>query len=50
MTTFPNSSSVITGAGVQEAFTLGFPKNLESPLLEIDFAGREHKEIDFSTD
>lgn len=48
MTTFPSSTAVITGAGVQETFRPGYPENPESPLLEADFTGRQHTQLDFA--
>ena len=45
--TFPGSTALITGPGVKEAFLPAYPAGPESPLLETDFAGREHREIDF---
>ncbi|KAK5059835.1 hypothetical protein LTR84_009718 [Exophiala bonariae] len=45
--TFPSSTTLITGAGVRDALLPGYPQNPESPLSESDFAGREHKEIDW---
>jgi glyoxylase-like metal-dependent hydrolase (beta-lactamase superfamily II) len=48
LTTFPSSTAVITGAGVKDAFLPGYPRNERSPLLEADFIGRDHKELDFS--
>lgn len=47
VSTFPSCTSLITGAGVRDAFLPGFPENQDSPLLESDFAGRDHTEIDF---
>lgn len=47
VSTFPSSTTLITGAGVRDALLPGFPKHQDSPLLESDFAGREYKEIDF---
>lgn len=47
VSTFPGSTTLVTGAGVRAAFLPGYPKNEESPLAESDFAGREHREIDF---
>ena len=48
--TFPGSTTLITGPGVKEAFLPPFPTNQESPLLETDFAAREHKTIDFDNE
>ncbi|KAK5045910.1 hypothetical protein LTR84_008696 [Exophiala bonariae] len=47
MTSFPESTVLISGKGVAEALLPGFPTNPESLLLESDFFGREHREIDF---
>jgi glyoxylase-like metal-dependent hydrolase (beta-lactamase superfamily II) len=47
VSTFPITTTLIGGAGVQEALLPGYPKNPDSALLESDFAGREYKEIDF---
>lgn len=46
VSTFPSSTKLVTGAGVRALFPT-YPTNEESPLLESDFAGREHEEIDF---
>lgn len=48
MTTFPSSTILITGSGVQDALLPGYPTSQESNLLESDFSGREHREIDFA--
>jgi glyoxylase-like metal-dependent hydrolase (beta-lactamase superfamily II) len=45
---FPKSTILTSGPGVKETFLPGYPTNPASPLLESDFAGREHREIDFS--
>lgn len=50
MTTFPSSTAVITGPGVRETFRPGYPENPESPLLEADFIGRQHTQVDFTTE
>jgi glyoxylase-like metal-dependent hydrolase (beta-lactamase superfamily II) len=50
MSTFPPSTALIGGSGVQDALLPGYPKNENSPLLESDFAGREYREIDFQTE
>ncbi|GAD93957.1 hypothetical protein MYCGRDRAFT_67907 [Paecilomyces variotii No. 5] len=47
--TFPHATKLITGPGVRDAFLPGFPANPESPLVEADFEGREHVEIDFDS-
>lgn len=47
VSTFPHSTTLLTGPGVREAFLPAFPTNPESPLIETDFAGREHREVDF---
>lgn len=47
---FPKTTVLITGTGVAQAFIPGYPTNLESPVLESDFAGREHREIDFGSE
>lgn len=49
MSTFPGSTTLITGPGVKKAFLPAFPTNPKSPLLESDFTRREHKEIDFDS-
>jgi glyoxylase-like metal-dependent hydrolase (beta-lactamase superfamily II) len=45
---FPSSTAVIAGPGMKEALLPGYPINPESPLLESDLKGREHKSIDFN--
>ncbi|KEF52107.1 uncharacterized protein A1O9_11733 [Exophiala aquamarina CBS 119918] len=45
---FPESTALISGKGVAEALLPAFPTNPKSFLLESDFSGREHREIDFS--
>src|SRR6187402_827675 len=47
VSTFPRSTTLITGSGVRDAFLPAFPTNPASPLIETDFAGREHREVDF---
>lgn len=47
VSTFPSSTTLITGPGVRDAFLPAFPVNKESPLLVTDFEGREHQELDF---
>ncbi|KAK4941746.1 hypothetical protein LTR10_018350 [Elasticomyces elasticus] len=48
VSTFPSTTALITGPGVKEAFLPAFPENEESPLLQTDLEGREHKELDFN--
>lgn len=45
---FPASTALITGPGVRDAFFPTYPENEKSPLLSSDFAGREHRELDFN--
>lgn len=47
MSTFPSSTTLIAGAGVEASLRPGYPENQESLISESDFAGREYKEIDF---
>ncbi|OQV04066.1 hypothetical protein CLAIMM_09013 [Cladophialophora immunda] len=45
--TFPGSTALVVGPGVQEVFLPAYPENEQSPLLAADFAGRELKVVDF---
>lgn len=46
--TFDSQTALIVGPGFKEAFTPGYPKNPNSPILESDYEGRELREISFS--
>ncbi|KAF2232230.1 hypothetical protein EV356DRAFT_253227 [Viridothelium virens] len=48
--TFPPTTKLIVGPGVESNFFPGFPTDPNSPILQSDYAGRELREIDFSSD
>ncbi|KAL8933453.1 MAG: hypothetical protein Q9211_005779 [Gyalolechia sp. 1 TL-2023] len=48
--TFPHSTDLIVGPGFKDAVTPGFPANLDSPIRESDYAGRNLREISFDSD
>ncbi|OAP59204.1 hypothetical protein AYL99_06502 [Fonsecaea erecta] len=50
MQTFPGSTKLIVGPGFKDAFTPGYPKNKNSPVLESDWEGRELIELSFDGD
>lgn len=50
VSTFPAGTVLITGSGVRDAFLPAYPENPESPLLSSDFAGRQHREMNFEKD
>lgn len=45
--TFPKSTALVVGKGMKEAILPGYPTNPDGLLLDSDFAGRDHKIIDF---
>ncbi|CZR61211.1 uncharacterized protein PAC_11107 [Phialocephala subalpina] len=45
--TFESSTALIVGPGFKSAFTPGYPSNLNSPILESDYSGRELRELSF---
>lgn len=45
---FPTSTALLVGPGFKQLFTPGYPTNLESPVLDSDFAGRELRELCFT--
>ncbi|XEV02894.1 hypothetical protein FSHL1_008181 [Fusarium sambucinum] len=47
VTTFPNSTELVVGQGFKEAFCPGYPRNPNSPIREVDYIGRDFREIDF---
>jgi glyoxylase-like metal-dependent hydrolase (beta-lactamase superfamily II) len=47
VTTFPNSTELVVGQGFKEAFCPGYPRNPDSPIREVDYIGRNFREIDF---
>lgn len=49
VSTFPPSTTLITGPGVRDAFFPPYPEGKESPMLASDFKDREHRELDFDT-
>ncbi len=50
MSLFPPSTEVVVGPGFKSSPQLlpGFPEKLDSPVLILDFEGRELREIDFT--
>lgn len=46
--TFEKSTALIVGPGFKDAFTPGYPANVDSPIRESDYEGRELREITFS--
>ncbi|KAM0279129.1 hypothetical protein ACHAO9_011853 [Fusarium lateritium] len=47
ITTFPGSTELVAGPGFKNAFCPGYPANPDSPLREVDLAGRSFREINF---
>ncbi|KAF4446560.1 N-acyl homoserine lactonase AttM [Fusarium austroafricanum] len=47
VTTFPGSTELVVGPGFKEAFLPGYPADPDSPVREVDFEGRELREISF---
>ncbi|KAJ4258111.1 hypothetical protein NW762_008252 [Fusarium torreyae] len=47
VTTFPGSTELVVGPGFKDAFCPGYPAQQDSPVREVDFKGRDLKEIDF---
>jgi len=48
VTTFPGSTELVVGQGFKEAFCPGYPANPDSPIREVDYEGRNFREIDFN--
>ncbi|KAL3495817.1 beta-lactamase-like protein [Aspergillus germanicus] len=48
--TFESSTALIVGPGFKDTFLPGYPSNEGSPILESDYAGRELREFDFTTE
>ncbi|KAL3440877.1 Metallo-hydrolase/oxidoreductase [Aspergillus insuetus] len=48
--TFDSFTALIVGPGCKNTFLPGYPSNEGSPILESDYAGRELRELDFTTD
>ena len=46
---FPESAELVVGPGFKEAFLPGYPANEKAVMLESDFAGRNLREVDFSS-
>ncbi|KAE9368315.1 Metallo-hydrolase/oxidoreductase [Stipitochalara longipes BDJ] len=47
MSLFPSTTKIVVGPGFKENLLPGYPANLESPLLESDYVGKEMEEISF---
>ncbi|KAF4961368.1 hypothetical protein FSARC_10213 [Fusarium sarcochroum] len=47
VTTFPGSTELVVGPGFKDAFCPGYPAQQDSPVREVDFKGRNLREIDF---
>lgn len=47
--TFDPDTALIVGPGFKENFLPGYPANPDSTILEKDYAGRELRELDFTT-
>jgi glyoxylase-like metal-dependent hydrolase (beta-lactamase superfamily II) len=45
---FPESTALIVGPGVKEAFVPGWPANPDGVIRESDYAGRELREVSFT--
>ncbi|KLO90595.1 uncharacterized protein LW93_11015 [Fusarium fujikuroi] len=46
ITTFPGSTELVVGPGFKKAFLPRYPAGPDSPVREVDFQGRELREID----
>ncbi|KAH8808512.1 beta-lactamase-like protein [Xylogone sp. PMI_703] len=46
--TFDKETALVVGPGFKQAFTPGYPANLDSVILQSDYEGRELREISFT--
>ncbi|KAJ4128840.1 hypothetical protein NW768_007361 [Fusarium equiseti] len=47
VSTFPGSTELVVGQGFKKAYCPGYPENPSSPIREVDYKGRNFREINF---